>query len=261
MDNACVIGYGMVGKAFADAFGITKIFTRLPEESTITLEEAAKCRLVFICLPTPVDNDGNYQTQDIKAIIEQIEGYGGGGIYVIRSTVFPGFADSLYRSLGIERIISNPEFLSEKTALEDTKNPPFVLIGGHEGVFRDEVQAFYRAFIKGAPFIMTDNTTAEMAKLTLNAYFATKVVFANQAYDAARRLNANYETVKQVLEAHPYGPKNHFTVWFNEKRGIHGACLPKDSKAFANYANSDLVRKVIELDEANYRYIKEDPQV
>jgi UDPglucose 6-dehydrogenase len=167
---------------------------------------------------------------------------------------------ALQRELQINRIVSNPEFLSEATALEDTKNPPFVLIGGLEGKFRDEVIAFYRAFVKGAPFIVTDNTTAEMAKITLNAYFATKVIFANQAYDASRRLKANYETVRQVLEAHPFGPKNHFNVWFRDKRGVHGKCLPKDSKAFVNYTNSELVKKVVELNE-QYIYLKEDPEV
>lgn len=257
MDDICVIGYGMVGKALADVFGIKKIFTRLPEESTINLEEASKCRLVFICLPTPVQEDGTYFTNDIKAIIKQMEGYGNGPVYVIRSTVFPGFAISLMKEFNMGRVVSNPEFLSEATAIEDTKNPPFVLIGGPDGVYRDDVAAFYSARIRGAEIVISDNTTAEMAKLTMNAYFATKVIFANQTYDACRRLGANYSTVKKILESHPYGPSNHFTVWFNDKRGVHGHCLPKDSKAFSYYADSDLVKKVVELNE-NYKYLKED---
>jgi UDPglucose 6-dehydrogenase len=257
MEDVCVIGYGMVGKALADVFGITKIFTRKPEESTITLEEASKCRLVFICLPTPVREDGTYFVDDIKQIIKQIEDLQSGCIYVIRSTVFPGFAVSLQKELAINRVISNPEFLSEATAVEDTKNPPFVLIGGLEGVYRDEVRAFYESRIKGATMMVTDNTTAEMSKLSMNAYFATKVIFANQVYDAAQKLGANYSTVKKVLESHPFGPVNHFDVWFREKRGVHGHCLPKDSKAFAYYADSKLVKEVVELNK-NYIHIKNE---
>src|SRR3990167_183427 len=245
MDNSCIIGYGTVGKAFAQVFGIKKIFTKDQNESNITLEEASKCRLVFVCLPTPV-RDGEYYTKDIEDIIVQMEGYGNGPIYVIRSTVYPGFAIHLQKK-GIDRAISNPEFLSEATAVEDTKNAPFVLIGGFEGVFRAEVRAFYQGRLKGSPIIECDNTTAELAKLALNSFFATKVIFANQLYDACELTEANYQIVKRILEKHPYGSKNHFSVWFRDKRGVHGKCLPKDSEALAHYGNLDLIRKVVEL--------------
>jgi UDPglucose 6-dehydrogenase len=260
MDNACVIGYGMVGKATADVFGIKKHFDVQEEKSNISLEEASKCRFVFLCLPTPVDADGSYKQSEIRQMIEQLEGYGNGSIYIIRSTVAPGFAVHLQKELTLNRIISNPEFLSEATALKDAKNPPFVIIGGLEGVFRKEVRAFYEARLKGSPVIETDNTTAEMIKLSMNAYFATKVIFANQLYDACRKLGANYETVKKAMEKHPFGPNNHFAVWFREKRGVNGNCLPKDAKAFAYYANSDLVKKVLELNET-YKFIKEDNEI
>lgn len=260
MDKACIVGYGVVGKATAETFGIEKHFDIHEDKSNMNLEEVSKCRFVFICLPTPVDSEGVYQVEDIKQIIKQIEDYGNGPIYIIRSTVFPGFAVHLQKELGINTVISNPEFLSEATALEDAKNPPFILIGGLEGQFRDEVAAFYQARIKGAPIVLTDNTSAELSKLALNAYFATKVIFANQLYDAARKLGANYETVKNALSAHPFGPTNHFDVWFREKRGVHGHCLPKDSKAFSYYANSELVKKVVELND-KYIYIKDDNEL
>lgn len=260
MDSTCVIGYGMVGKATAEVFGIEKHFDRHEEKSNITLEEASKCRLVFICLPTPARADGTYETEDIKNLIMQMEQYENGPIYVIRSTVFPGFAESVQRELGINRVISNPEFLSEATAVEDMKHPPFIIIGGIEGVFRADVRAFYEARIKGAPIIETDNTTAEMSKLTLNAFFATKVIFANQAYDACRRLGANYEIVKKIIEDHPYGSKNHFSAWFREKRGIHGSCLPKDCLAYSYYADSELVKKVVELN-TKYIFLKDDSEI
>lgn len=249
MDNSCVIGYGMVGQATAKVFGISKHFDVLPERSNITLEEAANCRFIFICLPTNVLPNGAYLTAEMVEVIKDIESFGKTPLYIIRSTVFPGFAVTIQDALGIDRIVSNPEFLSEATAEADTKNPPFILLGASKKEYLDDVAGFYQARIKGAPVITTDNTTAEMAKLTMNAYFATKVIFANQAYDACRKLGANYSTVKEVLEAHPYGPKNHFKVWFNNKRGVNGRCLPKDGKAFAYYTGSDLIKKVIELNE------------
>lgn len=239
MDSAAVIGYGMVGKSTANLFGITKYFSR--SNSTATLEEIAKCRYVFICLPTSVEQDGTYYTKDIEDIIKQLEGYGGAGIYIMRSTVWPGFADHLMDQLDINRIVSNPEFLTEKTAEKDTKYPPFILLGGRNTAFLDDVKGLYEGRIKSAPVIVTDNKTAEMAKLAMNAYFATKVVFANQLFDACQRLGPNYEKVKEVLESHPFGPKNHFEIFHNGGRGAGGKCLRKDVKAFVHYTDADLV--------------------
>lgn len=240
----------MVGKAMAEVFGIKKIFTRNEKESTITIEQAADCRYIFICLPTPVNEEGFYFLNDIAAIIERIADQKKENIFIIRSTVAPGFAKQFNNVI----IISNPEFLSEATAVEDVKNPPFIIIGGKEEKYRNEVQALYQSRIKGAPFIMTDNTTAEMAKLSLNAFFATKVIFANEVFEACSVNGANYETIKRILEGHPYGSKNHFSVWFRGKRGVHGACLPKDSQAFANYAGSELLKTVTHLNKFYSQY-------
>jgi UDPglucose 6-dehydrogenase len=162
----------------------------------------------------------------------------------------------LQRELQIDRVISNPEFLSEDTAEKDSKNPPFVLLGGLEGRYLENIKGVYRGRIKTAPIILTDNTTAEFTKLALNSYFATKVIFANQIYDYAQSLGVNYEQVKSTLEMHPYGPKNHFKIWFKGKRGVNGRCLPKDTTAMANYGNLELLKKVLELNE-NYIRIKE----
>ena len=247
MDNACVIGYGVVGKATANLFGIKKYFSL--HDSTITLSDAAKCRYCFICLPTPVDEQGSYKTADIEEIIKQIEGYGGSGIYIIRSTVWPGFADKIMDLFGINRVISNPEFLSEATAEHDSKYPPFILLGGEQPDFLEDVAGVYLGRIKSAPVILTDNKTAEMAKLAMNAYFTTKVVFANELYDSCQKLGVNYEKVKEVLESHPFGPKNHFDIWHNGGRGALGRCLWKDTRAYGHYTDLDLIKKVIALNE------------
>lgn len=260
MNQAAIVGYGMVGKATAEAFGIDLHFDATEDRSNCTVEEVSKCRLVFICLPSPVDAEGNYQIGDIEKIIRQIHDFGQGNIFVIRSTVYPGFAKFLQEQLHTNHIISNPEFLSEDTAVEDVKNAPFILLGGSEDTALKEVAAYYRARIKGADAILTDNTTAELAKLAMNSYFATKVLFANTMFDIAQRLGGNYETVKKVLEAHPYGPKNHFQIWYKGKRGINGHCLPKDTSALANYGPSAFLKMVMQFNK-NYTSLQEGQNV
>ena len=248
MDNAAVVGFGVVGKATATTLGIEKHFDIDETKSNCTLNDVANCRYIFICLPTPVRN-GDYVVSDISSIISQIQAIRQGPIFIIRSTVWPGFANHTFTTIGPEAIISNPEFLSGDTWQKDSKYPPFVLIGGAEGRFREEVASLYRSVTRFAPIILTDNITAEAAKLTMNAWFSTKVVFANQIYDWAQKAGANYERIKEILEKHPFGMKNHAQIFFKDKRGVRGGCLPKDLEAFANYTHLPLIEKVKEIND------------
>ena len=77
-----IVGWGIVGRATGMLFESTKYFSR--SQSTITLEEASKYKYIFICLPTPVEQDGSYYIKDIEEIIKQLEDYGSKGIYIIR---------------------------------------------------------------------------------------------------------------------------------------------------------------------------------
>lgn len=243
MENVCIVGYGMVGNATAKLFGIARHFDIDEAKSNMTLEEVSRCRIVFICLPTPV-RDGQFDTQPIFEFIKQIDGYGGSPVYVIRSTVFPGFAMHLQREFGINNVISNPEFLTEKTWEKDIKFPPFVLLGGLPGVFLEEIKGLYEARIKSAPVIVTDNTTAELAKLALNGFFVMKVVYANQIFDLCQSLEANYERLKEVLERHPFGYKNHAEIYHKGGRGAGGKCICKDFEALTTVSNSELLKMV-----------------
>lgn len=249
MDNAVIIGNGIVGNATGNVFGIKAKFDLDEKKSTISFENIANYRYCFICLPTSVDGNGAYRTDDIINIIKKIEEYGQNNRYIIRSTVYPGFAGSIMDSLNIDSIVSNPEFLSEDTAEKDTKNPPYILLGGRNPQYLQEVKGFYEGRIKGSPVILTDNITAELTKIALNGYFATKVIYANQIYDYARKIGANYETIRGIFERHPFGPRNHFQVIYRGKRGVHGHCLPKDTRALAYYSDAELIKRVVELNE------------
>lgn len=244
--EACVIGgTGYVGKATRVAFAIDKYFSR--RQSNISLEEAADCRYIFICLPTPTV-EGKPFTEDIFNIIKQINQYPDhhGRIFIIRSTVPPGFAEHVMKELNIENVISNPEFLSEATWEQDAKQPWMIVVGGSHPRHREAVKGLYKGRFKYSDVIETDNITAELIKYSLNTFFATKVIFANEIYDYAQKVGANYETIKRALEASPWGSKNHFTVYYKEKRGVHGSCLPKDTEALATLTDSPFFKMLLE---------------
>lgn len=229
----CVIGWGTVGKATARTFNIEKYYSR--SDKNITLAEAARCRIIFVCLPTPVE-EGKYHVKDITKIVRELAKQPGfeNSLVVIRSTVYPGYNKFLQSSLGIKNIVSNPEFLSEDTWKEDADRPVMVVVGADDPKQGEKLMGLYQGRFKYNKPILTDTVTAELLKLAFNAFFVTKVIFANELYDYAQKRKANYETIKQALQGHPWGSKNHFTVFDKGGRGASGKCLRKDIAAFSH---------------------------
>jgi UDPglucose 6-dehydrogenase len=247
MDNAVVYGWGTVGKATASVFNIHSYFSK--KEATITLKEAAYKRYHFICLPTPTIKSDCFR-EDIFELIRQLEELPHDqNVYILRSTVIPGTAKYIMSQLNIHSVISNPEFLSEDTATEDSIHPDIVVIGGEQKNYIDDVVGIYEGHIKGAKIFTTDTVTAEMAKYAINTFYATKVIFANQIFDIAQRITANYETIKQIMYSRKWIGKNHLDIWHKGGRGAGGKCLRKDLDAFENYSKSKLLETVKLLNE------------
>ena len=255
MESACIFGYGVVGKATGLSLGITRYFDL--QGSNITLEDAAKCRYIFICLPTPTGADGKQDTGYIEDYVRKISSFGGTQTFVIRSTVLPGTVRRIVGRTGVQSIVSNPEFLTESTWEQDARRPTLVVVGSDSGEARDGVAGLYESRWKGIAIYKTDSVTAETIKYGLNSFFATKVVFANSIFDLCQREKANYETVKKVLESHPWGSKNHFTIWHQGGRGAGGKCLKKDMEAFARFADDTFFPIV---DSVNQELLKKYPK-
>lgn len=243
MNNAVVIGWGTVGKSTALAFGIRKYYSR--SEANVTLEEASQNKYIFLCLPTPTVN-GECKTDDIYDIIKILNQYPDTNkrVFINRSTVSVGFGQYIQKSLGIDNYVSNPEFLSEDTWEKDAERPQLVIIGADNLGYGNLVKDLYQSRYKYMEPVLTTTTTAELIKYTVNTFFATKVVFANQIYDYAQKVGANYITIKGVLERHPWGSKNHFDVFSKGGRGAGGKCLPKDLEAFERQSKSLLLQTV-----------------
>ena len=174
--DSCVIGFGVVGRATTTAFGITKHFD-INGNSTITLNDAANCRYIFLCLPSPT-KEGICDTSAIRETIKQIEGIRANPLYIIRSTVIPGTARAIMESMNMDRVVSNPEFLTEATWEIDAKRPDMVVIGADNPNYGKELKAIYDARYKYLEPKLTDTITAEMTKYVFNAFYALKVVFA-----------------------------------------------------------------------------------
>lgn len=252
----CVIGWGVTGKATALAFGITKYFSRT--SFNITLNEAAKCRFIFICVPTPTTN-GSCDTSIVEGYVSQLSEIGCSGVIVVRSTVTPGTCKRLAEKYNVP-VISNPEFLTEKTAEYDAKHPDIIVIGSDIPAWGEALKGLYDARFKGVNTYLTDTVTAETIKYGINCFYALKVVYANQLYDVCKRNGANYEKIKEAMYHRKWIGNNHLDVWFNEKRGAGGRCLKKDLEAFSAYSNSELLRLTNQLNQVYlFEKAEDDP--
>jgi len=251
-EDAFILGHGYVGKATCLSLNIPYWFSR--NDSNITLEEGSKKLFCFICLPTVTDEKGQ-QTESRKVIhdyIAQMKEYGGRNIFVIRSTVLPGTCRALAEEFDV-KVASNPEMLSEDTWEQDAVKPRVKIIGADDIPTKIALTKIWEP-VKSKIDIVTDTVTAETLKYAYNTFFTTKVIWANQMYDICQTNGAKYRVIKDALMRHPWGSKNHFKIMHKGGRGAGGHCLRKDTKVFAQYSNSKLLKLV---DELNGEYLSQ----
>ncbi len=257
--NTVLVGFGIVGKATALALGIKKHISKDMVYHDFygkgNLEAMYRDNKYYIiCLPTPTNKNGE---QDLVVLAEWMLTLSkrDDAVVIIRSTVLPGTVKFFQERHPNLKIAFVPEFLNQKTALNDTKNPELMVIGCDDIWLREEVKALFKVmWNKSQNKIECDTTTAELIKYTMNSFFALKVIFGNQLYDVAQRTGADYSLVKMALTKHKWGSHNGWDVFHNGFRGYGGACLPKDVSALATKFDVPLLKKVQEI---NKQLIKE----
>lgn len=237
-----IIGYGMVGKALAEGFPNTeiKVFDpyEYPESSLLDLAETDA---IFVCVPTPTDND-DYSVL-IQTLVD-IKQMNYKGITVVKSTVLPQFIQEF-------DVVYNPEFLSRSTSVQDFIYPEYLLFGG-DPILCDKLYTLYKQYSIVCPkhVFSTDIQTASFVKYVMNTFFATKVTFMNQMYDVAKKIGADYNIATEILAHHPWMGTNHFKVPGPDgHRGFGGPCLPKETEALVKYFDVELLKKVLEINE------------
>lgn len=261
-----IIGHGFVGKAVDYGFTNPKVEKTIIDPkygNSIKDIDISLHDLTFICVPTPMMDDGDIDT----SILEEVLDYFNSGyrfahqLLVIKSTVTPDII-AKYTDSGI---VYNPEFLREKTANEDFINPDFHIFGGNTfDSYR--LENYYNDFsmCKRAPSYHMTAQEASFVKYGINSFLSTKVTFFNQLYDAVTEAGGNFNTVTRAMEADPRLGKTHNRVpGFDGKRGFGGACFPKDTAAFAHYTDKmTLLEEVININnEYRKNYTKDSREI
>lgn len=250
LDEAALIGRGVVGDATRLVMGIPEKNCYDKQLNRKQMEEVAKKKFIFICLPTPTV-EGVTDISVIENYVRDITSYGFDPIFIIRSTVPVGTCQMLGEKYQA-RVASNPEFLSENTAIRDATEPDFFLIGVDDVITAHELGQLFDFMVQ--KFVIVDTKTAEMIKYATNVFYATKVVFANIVYDLCQEKNIDYDSVKNCLYESRYIGKNHLDVFHKGYRGAGGKCLAKDLESFAGQFNHPFFNLVNMI---NKEYLRE----
>ncbi|MBV8787324.1 MAG: UDP-glucose/GDP-mannose dehydrogenase family protein [Mycobacterium sp.] len=125
----------------------------------------------------------------------------------------------------------NPEFLREGYAVHDTLHPDRIVLGVQPDSVRAEaaLRELYAALLDAdVPFLVTDLQTAELVKVSANAFLATKISFINAVSEVCEAAGAD---VSMLADALGYDPRIG-RQFLNAGLGFGGGCLPKDIRAF-----------------------------
>jgi UDPglucose 6-dehydrogenase len=206
---------------FSDAFG-----------------DAAGADVHFLCVGTPQRRDGlaadlSYVDAAVDALAPHLDGP---CLVVGKSTVPVGTARRIAARLSgtapagaAVELAWNPEFLREGNAIADTLTPDR-LVFGVESAHAESVlrQVYASALDGGTPLVVTDLPTAELVKVSANAFLATKISFINAIAEICETTGAD---VVKLADAIGYDTRIG-RRFLNAGLGFGGGCLPKDIRAF-----------------------------
>jgi UDPglucose 6-dehydrogenase len=225
------LGYGTVGStigARAHELGFDVVYRDPHVDGSRSLAEVGAADVVFVCVPTPPTADGTLNTSIVEAAIGSVAD---SHAVVISSTLNPGTCQTLRARYPNTRFAHVPEFLRQAHAASDFVSSPRVVIGSDSVDLAVQLRALYRKLTPDAVIVETSPLVAEIAKLASNAFLATKVVFANEIAEACGVAGAPWAEVADILALDPRIGGSHLRV--TPEGGFDGACLPKDTEAFA----------------------------
>ena len=206
---------------------------------TTSLADAVKrSELIFIAVGTPAKTNGETDlsaVEDVaRAIARAMDSY---KVIVNKSTVPVGTGDLVREIIAKNQprpvafdVVSNPEFLREGSAIEDTLRPDRIVIGAPTQQVAMTLLELYAQL--GRPMIITDVPSAEMIKYASNAFLAAKISFVNAIANVCELAGADVTQVIKGLGLDPrIGP-----AFLQAGLGFGGACLPKDVESLVQTA-------------------------
>ena len=241
---------------------LAELIARNAERMSFTLdaqEAAGEADFLYVCVGTPSTYAGDANLSYVWSVLDDLPERTGHPVLVMKSTVPVGTGEKVRAALdarGLEHVgyVSNPEFLSEGTAVRDFMTPDRLVIGAFDQADGDRVEELHEKL--EAPVVRSDVASAEMIKLAANAFLMTRISFINEIANVCELVGADVEEVARGVGLdHRLGP--HF---LRAGIGYGGSCFPKDASALKQLASNSgyhfqLLSAVIEVNELQKRRV------
>tara|TARA_B100000963_G_scaffold284188_1_gene252948 strand:+ start:30 stop:893 length:864 start_codon:yes stop_codon:yes gene_type:complete len=237
-----IVGHGFVGKATDWGFNrrVSKFIVDPLLNTNIEDLKEFEPEIVFICVPTPMSDDGSQDSSIIENVVKELVLHCPAAIKVVKSTVLPSLLDELHKL--DSKLVYNPEFLREKHANLDFVNSEMIIFGGNRNISTQVSNAYLRhSRCKTKEHIFTDLKTASFIKYSINTFLASKVIFFNELHTIYEKLQVkdSWESIVNIVSKDSRIGDSHMNVPGHDgRRGFGGACFPKDSLALIKFAKS-----------------------
>ena len=205
-----------------------------------------KSDVVFSCVGTPDNPDGSSNLSYVFSAAEEAAKYFKDCVVYVQKSTVPvgtgGKIEDLFKKQTSKEVyyVSNPEFLREGTAISDTLGFDRIVAGGTDAMAVDRVLNLYKTLEANrdkiakragitftahqGDYIQTNRNSAELIKVTANAFLALKISFANSIAKLADHTGADITEVMDAVGA----DRRIGRAFLNAGRGYGGGCFPKD---------------------------------
>lgn len=267
-ENVGIIGQGFVGTAIREKFKVeynvltydkyktsdSRIYNgdSVSDSECSILDIVKECNIVFVCVPTPMFQDGKCDISIVDSVIDELNeecvNLNSKLTVIIKSTVPPGTTANLNRKYSNVGIVFSPEFLTEANANEDFENQTRIVLGVDWIEYVEPVGKLFEKVFPEAKLIYVNSIEAEMTKYFTNLFLATKVSFFNDMYKLCKRLNRSESTsidinynnvIEATLHDERIGKTHTMVPGPDGDYGYGGHCFPKDMAAILNIADSE----------------------
>ena len=235
-----IVGFGFVGQALRKGLedDVECIVIDPKLKTYINDLQEFNPDMVFICVPTPMNDDGSQNIQIVNDVIEEINKFDSNLLIILKSTILPKYVKEI--SNICENLVVNPEFLREKFADDDFINSEIIVFGGSKDNCK-KISEFYKKHTKCIckEHIFTDDISASLIKYTINSFLALKVIFFNEIKSVFDNLNSHNDWLSFInaLSKDKRIGDSHMSVPGPDgKYGFGGACFPKDVSALIEYS-------------------------
>ena len=235
-----IIGFGFVGKALRNGLKDNVSCIEIDPKLNTNIDDLIKYKpdIVFICLPTPMNDDGSQNIDIVSDVITKINRFDANLLIVLKSTILPKYVENI--SEISSNLVINPEFLREKFADEDFINSDIIVLGGDK-YNCNKLSSFYKNHTKCVckEHTITDSTSASLIKYTINSFLALKVIFFNEMKSIFDNLNSQNEWsdfINALSKDKRIGDSHMNVPGPDGRYGFGGPCFPKDVNALIEYS-------------------------